>query len=150
MYDRYDNVNANVPPELVENREFWNYKESFDGTTGVGCGPLSAMPAACTPGVGYWATDQDCSSVSSNNIGANPSVPISGTLYRCIAPNTWAVFYTPYTYPHPLRGEAPSTPTEPAPPPTEPTEDPPTEPRGKKEKEKKPGFWKKMWDAVMN
>jgi hypothetical protein len=102
MYDRYDNVNANVPPELVEGREFWNHNESFNGTTGIGCGPLADMPATCTVGVGYWATDQDCSSVSSDNVGANPSSSISGTLYRCVAPNIWAEYYTPYTYPHPL------------------------------------------------
>jgi hypothetical protein len=70
-----------------ENRDFWMEKASFDGTVGVGVGLLSSRPAACTPGVGYWASD-------------------TRTLYKCTAPNIWEAYYTPYTYPHPLRGEA--------------------------------------------
>jgi hypothetical protein len=27
----------------------------------------------------------------------------SGVLYKCTAPNTWTLYYTPYTYPHPLQ-----------------------------------------------
>jgi hypothetical protein len=63
---------------------------SFNGTAGVGQGLLSARPSTCTagpggntPGVGYWATD-------------------TNTLYVCNPTNTWTVYYTPYTYPHPL------------------------------------------------
>jgi hypothetical protein len=63
---------------------------SFNGTKGVGQGLLSARPSTCTagpggntPGVGYWATD-------------------TSTLYVCNPTNTWIVYYTPYTYPHPL------------------------------------------------
>jgi hypothetical protein len=63
---------------------------SFNGTTGVGQGLLSARPSTCTagpggntPGVGYWATD-------------------TNTLYVCNPTNTWTVYYTPYAYPHPL------------------------------------------------
>lgn len=43
-YDRCDNVTTNDPPELVENREFYNYNSSFDGTTGIGCGTLANRP----------------------------------------------------------------------------------------------------------
>lgn len=70
----------------------------FDGTSGVGVGTLAQRPDTCDPlpvatglegetggGVAYWATD-------------------TNTLYRCSATNTWTVHYTPYTYPHPLRG----------------------------------------------
>lgn len=67
---------------------------SFNGTSGVGQGLLSARPATCTagpggntPGVGYWATDTQ-------------------TLYVCNPTNTWGTYYTPYTYPHPLQGAA--------------------------------------------
>jgi hypothetical protein len=72
----------------------------FDGTTGMGFGPLANRPASCTTstetafdpargaGVGYFATDQ------------GPQ----GTLYTCSATNTWAIYYIPYTYPHPLQG----------------------------------------------
>ena len=95
-------------PELVENREFFNHNVSYNGTTerGVYCG--ASLPAACTTGDGAWIpTDLDtmpCSSVSANNIGASPSVPITGTLYRCTATDTWTAWYQPYSYPHPLRG----------------------------------------------
>jgi hypothetical protein len=65
-------------------REFWHEQDAFDGTTGVGLGLLSSRPATCTKGVAYWATD-------------------TKTLYKCTATNTWTAYYTPYTYPHPLR-----------------------------------------------
>jgi len=72
--------------ELAENSEYWNYNASFDGTTGVGVGLKAARPATCTTGVGYWATDES-------------------KLYVATGTNTWSnpAFYTPYTYPHPLR-----------------------------------------------
>jgi hypothetical protein len=69
-------------------------KGTFDGTVGIGQGLLSARPSTCkagmdpmtggaAPGVGYWATD-------------------TNQLYVCNPTNTWTVYYTPYTYPHPL------------------------------------------------
>lgn len=69
----------------------------FNGTTGMGFGPMANRPTTCSTssesaygkgaaGVGYFATDQ------------GPQ----GTLYTCSATNTWAVYYAPYTYPHPL------------------------------------------------
>jgi len=66
------------------NRDFWYQGATFNGTTGVGVGLLSARPATCTKGVVYWATDMN-------------------TLYKATATNTWTAYYTPYTYPHPLR-----------------------------------------------
>jgi hypothetical protein len=57
--------------------------KSFNGTAGVGSGLLSGRPSTCTLNVAYWATD-------------------TSTLYQCSAANTWTVYYTPYTYPHPL------------------------------------------------
>jgi hypothetical protein len=81
---------------ITDNREYYQQfgtnaePGSFNGTAGVGQGLFSARPTTCTagpggntPGVGYWATDQN-------------------TLYVCAATNTWTVYYTPYTYPHPL------------------------------------------------
>jgi hypothetical protein len=88
--------NSRAPSLIVDNRDYYqqfaSYGESgsVDGTRGIGQGLLSARPATCTagpggntPGVGYWATD-------------------TNTLYVCNPTNTWTVYYTPYTYPHPL------------------------------------------------
>jgi hypothetical protein len=76
---------------IVENRDYYlqlpNYNEPhavFNGSAGVGQGILSKRPATCTPLVAYWATD-------------------TNTLYQCSAKDTWTVYYTPYTYPHPLQ-----------------------------------------------
>ena len=67
---------------------------SFTGATGTGSGTLASMPSTCTTGVAYWATDQG----SWNTSGGGGQ----GELYKCTATNTWTLFYTPYTYPHPL------------------------------------------------
>lgn len=71
---------------------------SFRGSEGIGQGSLSgaaavqsafptctAGPGGNTPGVGYWSTTDN-------------------TLYVCNPTNTWAAYYTPYVYPHPLQG----------------------------------------------
>lgn len=87
---------------IVENKDFFNYKAAFNGTAGVGCGTLANRPKTCTPGTAYWATNQSCSDLT-GMVGANPASPISGTLYKCAAPNTWTEYYKPYPYPHPLR-----------------------------------------------
>lgn len=87
----------------AENKSYWNDSTSssvdsnaaFAGTVGVGEGTLSSRPSTCTIGVGYWATDQG----NWNNSGSGGQ----GVLYKCTSTNNWTLFYTPYTYPHPLR-----------------------------------------------
>jgi hypothetical protein len=74
------------------NFNFWDYTASFDGSSGMGVGLLSARPTTCTVGVGYWATDES-------------------KLYRCTATNVWTFYYTPYTYPHPFRTDCVSYPS---------------------------------------
>lgn len=87
---------ALLSPIIVANRDYYNEVSSFDGTSGVGSGLLSARPATCTAGVGYWATDQG-SNWDITNGTAN-----DGMLYKCTATNTWTANYIPYAYPHSL------------------------------------------------
>ncbi|MBS3917368.1 MAG: hypothetical protein KG012_00635 [Deltaproteobacteria bacterium] len=79
---------------IKANRDFYNEVAGFDGTSGVGVGLLANRPATCKTGVAYWATDQGD---WNKKLGGQ-----QGVLYKCTAPNTWTLYYTPYTYPHPL------------------------------------------------
>jgi hypothetical protein len=98
-------VRLNATVHIKVNRDYFTHAVSFDGTSGVGCGALASRPANCSPGVAYWATEQSCSTLS-GRVGANQATPISGTLYKCNASGQWENYYTPYTYPHPLRSES--------------------------------------------
>jgi hypothetical protein len=70
--------------QFAVNRDYYLHTASFNGTSGVDSGLLSARPATCVVNVAYWATD-------------------TSTLYRCTATNTWTLYYKPYAYPHLLR-----------------------------------------------
>lgn len=94
---------------IVESRDYYTYRASFNGTKGVGEGPLSQRPSTCTVGTGYWATDQG----EWNSRHSGPD----GQLYSCTATNQWTLLYKPFAYPHPLQGGGGSTtPPAPAPP----------------------------------
>ncbi len=62
------------------------------GTVSVGHDVITpssdtTLPSTCSSSPdaeGFWKTD-------------------TNTLYKCTAPNTWTLYYTPYTYPHPLQ-----------------------------------------------
>ena len=106
FWDSYDpGITANQDYFLGYGNTSCAATASGNCTAGVGVGTLANRPASCTanpvsypagnsPGVGYWATDQN-------------------TLYVCTATNTWKSYYTPYPYPHPLTQ---STTPAPAPP----------------------------------
>jgi hypothetical protein len=69
---------------------------------GVGFGTLANRPATCTAGVGYFATDQGSWNTSTSNPQGVQQNGADGLLYTCTSTDTWTLYYTPYTYPHPL------------------------------------------------
>jgi hypothetical protein len=69
---------------LVNNDYFTN--DTTNGVAGLSTGPIFSRPAsALFEGYGYWATDEK-------------------KLYRWHS-GAWQLFYTPFTYPHPLRSD---------------------------------------------
>jgi hypothetical protein len=108
---------------IVSDRDYYKPTSPFNGTTGTGWGTLANRPTTCTPGVAYFATDQGSWNTSTSNPYGVQQNGADGVLYKCTAPNTWTLYYTPYVYPHPLRNGGPTpTPT----PTATPTPTPPT------------------------
>jgi len=97
---------------IQNNRDYFDYTESFNGTGGVGCGTLEDRNniTPTVAGVGFWVTTQgNCSSLI-GYVGAtadrtSAETKIEGTLYKWDG-DSWEPYYTPYTYPHPLRLQA--------------------------------------------
>jgi len=87
----------------MRDRDYFVGTDNFNGSSGVGYGTLSNRPISPTlVGVSYWATEQNISDLR-GMVGKNPTTPISGVLYKCTAPGEWTAYFTPLTYPHPLR-----------------------------------------------
>jgi hypothetical protein len=107
-------ITSEKPYRITEDVDFFNYNASCTASScssGVGIG-LSTPTGSCTTGVGYWKWANGVT-IPSESVGANPAIPISGILYKCTSTDTWESYYTPYTYPHPLRGESEADTTAP-------------------------------------
>jgi hypothetical protein len=102
--------NDNTLGRVVANRDYYAQASGiqtsptspFDGTSGTGWGTLANRPTTCTAGVAYWATDQGSWNTSTSNPYGVQQNGADGVLYKATATDTWTLYYTPYTYPHPL------------------------------------------------
>lgn len=76
---------------------WWNFNAGCTTSacaTGIGTG-TTAPTGTCTKGTGFWAASTPGATV-------DPNVIQNAKFYQCSATNTWTLYYTPYTYPHPL------------------------------------------------
>lgn len=84
-----EGTKCNNPPYEscpTEDRDYFVGTDDFDGTSGVGYGLLADRPSSPSlNGAGYWATSQDITNLE-GMVGAFPTTPISGTLYKWIIP----------------------------------------------------------------
>lgn len=89
---------------IQADRDYFRDVAGFNGTTGMGRGTRAQMDAIrpAKPGVGFWVTDEG--DWDRTNPGPD------GQLYAWNG-STWTLKYRPYTYPHPLRGDASTPPT---------------------------------------
>jgi len=79
--------------------------DTFTGG-GVSSGLYANIPTcdADADGYGYWATDMGGNWNTSAEFGGE-----DGALYVCDGVDTWDLYWTPVTYPHPLTGERSTT-----------------------------------------
>jgi hypothetical protein len=101
---------ANMSSSRIrQNRDYYVHRGntscnagSSSCSAGVGVGTLAQRPPSCTTGVAYWAYDQGSWNTSTSNAYGVQQNGADGVLYKCTATNTWTLYYTPYTFPHPL------------------------------------------------
>lgn len=88
-----------------------DYFNDVDSSPLVTSGPLASRPSSPVVGQAYWATSQSTTDLTAY-VGAstavtggtrNPASYLQGTLYVCFSTGVWTSWYTPLTYPHPLR-----------------------------------------------
>jgi hypothetical protein len=92
---------------VSQNANWWNLDSSCTTSScsaGIGRGTTTPT-GSCTTGVGYWVASTATATASS-------SIIQNAALYKCTAPNTWTRYYTPYTYPNPLRGSQSAGPVD--------------------------------------
>lgn len=65
-------------------------RDIYAPTTGA------ALPATCTPPTAFWLT------TAGGNWDTTHGGSNDGALYKCTATNVYTLYWTPYTYPHPL------------------------------------------------
>jgi hypothetical protein len=89
------NTQGDITDKIVVDREFYcdsGFTSSCNN--GVRSGTFAAIPATCTVGMGYWATDR-----GKWRKDTDPGTA-DGVLYKCTSTNTWTTYFIPYQYPH--------------------------------------------------
>jgi len=96
-----DSTGDPIHCSVTQNANWWNYDSSCTASScSAGVGTGTAQPSGtCTPGVGYWMSSTPAATTSA-------SIIQNGALYKCMAANSWTRYYTPYTYPHPMRSNS--------------------------------------------
>ena len=108
-----DYAKTNPSPQVItEDSEYFNYNASCSGSgtcaSGVGIG-ATAPTGDCTTGTGFWVWSQGTTLPAT--LADMKTYTQAGVFYKCTETDTWTEYYTPYTYPHPLRDEAVAIPS---------------------------------------